>query len=508
MKLAELVDLEIQLLKDSDRDPHELRVRDRAIGRRFESKNLNREQLFLAWLKARVGAESETPGAIAARIYTWLRLIAILVGLAAGASTAAATLAYDGSTPVNVVHFLAVFVFGQILLLLLLGLSLLPSPINKLIAARGELLNLLRALLLLLARGLARLTSQMSPKAHRDWQVYFNRIRTRHSLYGKLERWLLLSITQRLGVAFNFGALGLCLYLIVFSDLAFAWNTTLQLQPGVFHRVVQTLALPWSKIAPAAVPSRELVEQTRYFRIEGQYQATQPLPDRRTANPEVVGGWWSFLVLSLLFYGLFPRLLLLLVTGVRLQVLYRRLPLDAADFESLYDRLTSPILETRSPTPEQRERSAPITAPPPEPLRLETKNGTVVLWGEIPVSPERALGMIQRRFGVICRQALPAGGLDPQVDERTLQALAAAASNEPVFVLAESWEVPSKAIMHFLRRVRAGSPQNRPLIVVLANNAANGSLTPPVRDDWENWRQSLLTLGDPYLRVESVVEAA
>src|SRR5204863_307845 len=68
------------------------------------------------------------------------------------------------------------------------------------------------------------------------FRALWHRLRSRRSLYHHLEPWLLLGLTQAFGVAFNLGALFGCLRLIVFSDIAFSWSTTLlQLDPAHFH---------------------------------------------------------------------------------------------------------------------------------------------------------------------------------------------------------------------------------------------------------------------------------
>ena len=45
------------------------------------------------------------------------------------------------------------------------------------------------------------------------------------------------------------------LALVVFTDLAFGWSTTLDLDAASLHRVVEALSTPWRELIPAARPS-------------------------------------------------------------------------------------------------------------------------------------------------------------------------------------------------------------------------------------------------------------
>lgn len=108
-------------------------------------------------------------------------------------------------------------------------------------------------------------------------------------------------------------ALGLLcgfLFLLLFSDLAFGWRSTLLEGPQTLSRLVSWLALPWQSWWEAAHPSAWLVESTRFFRIQPQ-----------AVEPALAGAWWPFLLASILFYNLLPRVLLLLGLWVRLRLL-------------------------------------------------------------------------------------------------------------------------------------------------------------------------------------------
>jgi len=326
----------------------------------------------------------------------------------------------------------------------------------------------------------------------------------RHRLYSAVERWVLLGLTQRFGLAFNAGALAVCLYLITFSDLAFAWNTTLQVESVSFHKLLKAIAAPWVYIYPAGLPSLNLVEMIRYFRIEGQYQV--PGAMGRTVDPVAVGGWWTFLVFSIIFYGLIPRLVALVFTQLKLSRTLHKLPLNTADYDALYDRLTVPRVEMHAPKPELEIRSEHIGEITGENIYPEKGPCLVVLWRDIALDPVAAVDLIKSRFNWDCKETLTAGGFDFSIDKNTYSQLTSDKQDKtPILVLVESWEVPDRSILHFLEAVRKSTLPERPLIIGLVNTERSGKAIQPDHDDWQSWRDILLKVEDPYLRIESMV---
>lgn len=141
-----------------------------------------------------------------------------------------------------------------------------------------------------------------------------------------LQAWWLIAA---LGLLCGFG------FLLLFSDLAFGWRSTLLQGFEPLYQLARGLALPWRELWPAAVPSKELVDATRFYRI-------QPAP----VDPQLAGGWWSFLLASMLFYNLLPRSLLAGVLVLRLQLLKRKAPMVSGS-TAVVDRGVEPVLQSR-----------------------------------------------------------------------------------------------------------------------------------------------------------------
>lgn len=121
------------------------------------------------------------------------------------------------------------------------------------------------------------------------------------------ERLYMLLRMQQLWLVLGLGLLLGYFALLAFTDLAFGWSSTLVDDAHSVAIISRALAAPWAWCWPGAVPSFELVEVTRYARI--QPQATQAY---------MAGGWWQFLLASLLFYNLLPRLFLAVIIGLLL----------------------------------------------------------------------------------------------------------------------------------------------------------------------------------------------
>ncbi len=494
MKLAALIDLEAQLLRDRDADPAELAARDRALlgGRRLDPRRPHAAvEAWVGALRAE-GGGGLLPGPAVARALAATRGLLVVAGLALGWGAAAALLRFEGPHPVNVWDFLLVFVALQIALLLLL-LAALAFPLASL---GVPLLGLFRSLVgavypRLAARGLGS-------ERLEEWRLLFHRLRSRRSLYRRVEPWVLVGLAQSFAVAFNAGVILALVRFVVFSDVAFSWSTTLvELDAGRFHRMVRALAVPWAGLWPEAVPSAELVAATRYSRLEGAYFLSGA---GRAADPALVGGWWPFLLAAVACYGLAPRLLALAAAGIRTARALARLPLDDVEVEALLGRLAGARVETTSPLPEE-----PGPPPPPAPLEGAFEGGApgrcaLVVWRDAPYGP-RVEAAVAERLGCPAAPVQPAGGRGHEEGRVDWGRVAGGA--DAMAVLAEAWEAPDGGALRLLRRLRQALGGGRRIRVLLL--PGDGSEPRPA--EVRVWKEELARLEDPWLSVEPLRSA-
>ena len=312
MRIADLVDLEWLLRDGAEGDERVGSERNRKLAaqagrevlgerslsvleaRRLLAQDLAfRRELCRRFVEARRAREPGLPGRRiehACDVAGWLL---VLAGLLIGSGSAKVLLAYDGSTPVNVVYFASVFFGLQILLLVFLLGFIVWHP-------RASEATRLPALL---HRPLGWLVGRLLPRDSRRTVADLAELRARNTLYADAERFLLFTLAQRFGVALNLGALATCLFLVTFSDLVFSWSTTLDVNARTVHGIVRVLSVPWSLVWPDAAPSLEVVQVSQWVRMRGEFVGEQPLS---TAIP-LAAQWWKFLVAGLVAYGLAPR---------------------------------------------------------------------------------------------------------------------------------------------------------------------------------------------------------
>jgi len=299
-------------------------------------------------------------------------------------------------------------------------------------------------------------------------------------LTAPLRRWLLLSISQGAGVAFQLGALTATLALVVFSDLSFGWSTTLEVDARSVQRLTDALSLPWAWLWPEARPSLELVEATRFFRIAGGPNPAVPL--------ETYGGWWPFLVMTLVVYGLVPRAVFFAVARSRLQHALRRAFLEAPGSARALDRLDSPLLETTADHEENEAGGAAGSPREAAGVQLPAQ-AVVVSWAEACAET----GAAQLTCTPVA--AFDAGGPrspaeDTQVARR---AAATAVENGVAIVLAvRGFEPPLAEVFDFLRELRGAVGSGHAVLVAPLGGG-------PVERG--AWQQRVAAAGDPWLQL-------
>lgn len=146
------------------------------------------------------------------------------------------------------------------------------------------------------------------------------------------------ALSARIGGLLQWGGLGFSLgvvlafvaTLMVF-DVRFYWEATPQ-DNGLMQGAVATMALPWSTLWPAAVPDTGDIQASR-LRTGA---ATQRVP-----GGAVAGAWWRFLLMSVLCWGVLPRLLLLVWFSWRERSSLRALDFQAPRHRALWRELTA-----------------------------------------------------------------------------------------------------------------------------------------------------------------------
>jgi hypothetical protein len=379
------------------------------------------------------------------------------IGLVTGSGLALGAFYYDGTGRVNVLLLLALFAALPLATLVLAltgaawrgppgGLSpgRLGAALARLLPAGG-------------ARGLGLLASGARGPA--------------------VAKWLLLSWSQWLGLGFGLGALATAFSLVLFTDLAFGWSTTLDVAPAAVQRLCEAVAVPWRALLPAAAPDRELIEATRYFRV-----AAAPPPE----DPALPGRWWPFVLLAMLVYGVLPRAVALLFAHARLSRSCAAALLADPRVHALLDRMNTPLVETRSP---EAESPLPHTPAPAAWAELpQAQRWHVIDWAEVALDDDRLRALLR---GATLVGVDAAGGARHIDDDRALaNRLGAAADGAGILVIARGFEPPTLELMDFLGELRAAaSPET--VVATLPVDGVDGVPRVPSEAHAAAWRQAL-----------------
>lgn len=477
--LAELIDFEVQLASDRGRPRDELIARDRAIALRWQDEPKTSSELVARWLDS-LQQQTATPtaGERVARAHVIASWLVFGVFALIGVGVALAVLQFTGDHPINILVVLGVFVFLQWANLLSTIAALIWSRSSPGFLAHFPLTALIR-------RVIARTVGAEDA----------GRFLARRSLYAGVERWVLFRAMQVGAVAFNLGAIATFVAAVSFTDLAFAWSTTLQIGAEGLQRFCEGLAAPWRLWLPDAVPSMDLVEATRYFRLDAAY--VNAPAGARVQDAAIAGGWWPFLLMCLLVYGLLPRLLLVLYGSLGTSRAFGKLSFDTPDETEVIMRLTSPFV--RRVHQDDPGNVAPLGEghrPLGRPQQFSKEQPAIaVRWRDAEISDDVFLNRLEERFGaVVERPIASAGGHDHSADEALLRRLEG--SEQPLVLIAEPWNAPDRAFKRLVQALRAHGHASRKIYVLLTDGGND--------EQRQVWAGYLAELADPYITLDDI----
>jgi hypothetical protein len=394
---------------------------------------------------------------------------------------------YSGTEPVNVSVFLLAAVLPQA------GLCLVAAA---LLAARllgvGRLRIPLRPLFSLLWRRPGRL----SPQAGFVRSLFLG-----PGWPARMLAWECLALLQLGGLCLAVGSLAGLMVSVTVTDLAFGWQSTLQVGARGMHAVVSFLALPWSWL-PAGwglAPSLSQIEGSRIVLKEGI---------STLASADLIA-WWPFLAMTLLTYALLPRLVLLGICRHALRRLERGFAHPGLG--RIVARMASPLVEMAAAegvpsTPLPLRRQSPVRPEVHEARESSETVGSVLL-----LPPE-----LEGRIGAddLAAAALRAGGQAPvrivpaALEEGEMAGVLAACrglewvgGRQRYIALVEAWQPPIRESLQAIGLLGRDDEGGRSLTLLLCGRPSGGRwLTPPDATDREVWAAAVERLAP--LRVD------
>jgi len=471
--LADLVDLQTQLRLDQQADREQLKKRDRQIGIDLKVGTRSNLSAMRGWINALRSGKS-TPGVKAQRSITTLIVTLWIAGLVSGWALAQTVLAYDGSEPVNIVSTLIVLVGIQLLTLLLL-----------LVFTSGAFSGIFEALSIF--NPAALLTRVIGWIWHDQPEAIKHLLSQEQKLHGvRLRLPLLTYLAQHFTVALNLGIVAALLYLVTISDLAFGWYSTLEITNASMTRVLHTLSAPWNQLLPTAVPGAELVDISRFYRLQSTLRSS-------SAAAGQLGTWWIFILMCLLVYGLIPRLIALVIYGIRYDRIVTQGILASQGAGQVLARMGSPLVSTLSDQSESEQavdhdRHVLKTRPLGRALPC-----IIVEWSGAKVA-ESALDNI----GIEATRFFTAGGHQSLADDHKVTLNIADHKPQGVAVITKSWEPPLLELVDFIEDIRFKAGKHC-AIVLLLMPMDQAKVTP---EQLQGWETALAPLDDTALYVE------
>jgi len=461
------------------------------------------------WLEKRVEIEraqngpdsSFIPGDIFNEIYILLKYGLIIAGFLAGLTLAFSFLSYKGVEPLNVAAYLSVFVLTQfILLFFLIILSIVRKLKYQSLRSSALFLILSNMICRLFNRIKKNRWKELSAAQRNGLEAVTGIIRAKRLIYGSLFYWPIFILSQLFMVAFNIGLLCATLLKVIGTDIAFGWQSTIQVGSELVFKLAGWIAIPWSWFIPAHIahPSLTQVEGSHMVLKDGIYHLE---------TMDLVS-WWPFLFLALVFYGLLPRLILL-ATGVCLE----NRKINGIKFlhepcEGLYRRMITPIIDTRGSLPDlgspgtdklrQKETESL------DKMRSSRGKGLQVL---IPDELDDLLpqgDLLNRIHRITGYSSVHLMRIDENkiIDENFIKELSLrneAGKVNDLMIVQEAWQPPIREKLRWIKKLTEVMGGSCNILVGLIGKKTGADLAVIEKHDWAAWNDKIKGLGNPYI---------
>jgi hypothetical protein len=298
-------------------------------------------KLFLAWLDLRQKESPGLPGAGMERALHLARALMWMTGALLGGAGASGYLHYFGKEPVNVFWFLFWLVAFP---LILSGLAVLLALAMQEHSGPGAIGGRIFSFI-----------SRLFGRKRETWEAWSGLIERHGKRILPLAKWPLLGLTQRFACAFGTGALLALWVRVVFTDIAFGWQSTVGWSPETWHAVSRFFSAPWTWAFPSGVPSLDQIRGSQFTHVGGM----------AALDPAATRAWWPFLIGCLAVYSVALRGLIIALLGWNGHRALARLDFDYSDAHWLRRKLAGPLFprDTQPPSGELPAGSSHPTQP-------------------------------------------------------------------------------------------------------------------------------------------------
>ena len=335
--------------------------------------------------------------------------------------------------------------------------------------------------------------------------VWRDTLTARSSLYAQAIRWHLVAIVQWFGIAFNAAAILTFFVLIVFSDRAFGWQTTIEFASDTrVYELCRTLALPWSWLLGEGLgfPNPQQIAGSRII----LHQSITDL------SAEALHAWWPFLLLATVVYGLLPRVLLAVWTHRKVRTVSRTLIFNEYESDKLCRRLITPVfMEAPQEQNEQQEEVVPSPVQYQDVLEVAQKPSgqgqgeSLILLSvdlEDTLNKQSLSEALTQRFGSMVQGCLIFGrsGADDLLTEEVIRSKKIAY----LFLIDQDWNTPIPEDLDRMQKLISAAGELSLLAVLLTGTPTDGSPTAVDPENMQIWKQQIATLRQPRIGVQAV----
>ena len=515
--IENLIDLEYFLHINAEEKKKETRDRDiflRHIQPHLsQSKSSSRRFIIKAWLdqskkteKGSNGGEAFLPGEAFNETFRLLKYGLFILGSLVGIGLAFSLLTYTGTAPLNISVYLGATVFIQILLLLLLGILFLIRLVQPGLFYKSVIFSGYSHLTIALTRKLIRrIKSSLSGTRREGLSSIFGLIQGKKQVYGSLFYWPVFNSMQLFGIGFNLGILATTLLKVLGTDLAFGWQSTLQVGADAVYKIVKAMAVPWSWFVPPEIahPTLDQIKGSHLILKDGIYHLT---------TPDLVA-WWPFLCLAVIFYGLLPRIIIYFAGLLKQKNLLDNIKLNHADCDQLMDRMTTPDVSFGSPG-EPISRIKGVNYSEDATVVLDDqhmdKKFLVLISNDIydTVSNESLNTILGRSLKgqIIEKIRIDDIEIAENITQTHLKLSSLKNDWTHLIILTEAWQPPLVEDIAFIKALRHHLGERIPILIALIGKPQADNIFTPVEPvNWQIWKEKIMAMGDPYLRTEKLV---
>lgn len=323
-------------------------------------------------------------------------------------------------------------------------------------------------------------------------------IKTQSKTYGFLFYWPIFLLFQLFGIGFNLGLLATTLFKISTSDLAFGWQSTIQLSGAAIHQVTKFLSFPWRSFVPADIahPSLQEIEGSRIILKDTIFHLS---------TIDLIA-WWPFLVFCLLCYGFFFRLVFWGFAKVMERHSLKKVNLNTAHCLRLLRRMQTPVVTTQA-GPEAGKNNSPAESHSQKVHKQETI---------ARIQFAQLIALVPDEIYHICTKEL----IQPHAQKRGLSIYSIHrfmenydkdqellnilkekdwSKGQELLIIMEGWMVPLVDFLTYLKQLRQLLPPESMIHLGLVGCPEDENLTVIKETDYNIWKQKVMAHSDPYL---------